>query len=295
MTPSTREGFLYGLAAYGWWGLVPFYFHWLGNKISPFDILAHRIVWSVVLLTVVLTFSRRWPRTLTCVRTPKLLWPLIASALLVGYNWFFYILGVLIGQITQASLGYFILPLVSVFLGLAIFHERLRPLQYAAMVKFAGLGVISLTLAAGGFPWLAVGIGLSFSLYGVIRKKLPVDGLTGLAVETAVLAPIALAYLLIGYGERGETEDAWTLFKLSLSGVVTAVPLFCFGQAAQRLPFATLGFMQYIAPSLQFLLALYLFHENVTGGWHSYVLVWIALVIFSIDSYRWFRRREQAA
>jgi chloramphenicol-sensitive protein RarD len=291
VTPSTREGFLYGLAAYGWWGLVPFYFHWLGKQISPFDILAHRIVWSVVLLAVVLTLSKRWRQTLHCFRTPNLLLPLVASALLVGYNWFFYILGVMIGQITQASLGYFVLPLVSVFLGMAIFHERLRPLQYVAIV-FASLGVISLTLAAGGFPWLAVGIGLSFSLYGVIRKKLPVDGLTGLAVETAVLAPIALAYLAAGYWERGEIEGGLTFFKLSLSGVVTAVPLFCFGQAAQRLPFATLGFMQYIAPSLQFLLAIFLFEEKVVGGWQSYVLVWIALVIFSIDSYRWFRRRD---
>jgi chloramphenicol-sensitive protein RarD len=291
VTPSTREGFLYGLAAYGWWGLVPFYFHWLGT-VSPFDILAHRIVWSLVLLAIVLTLTRRWPDTLRCVTTPRLLLPLIASALLVGYNWFLYILGVMIGQIVQSSLGYFILPLVSVVLGMLIFHERLRPLQQVA-IAFAGAGVISLTFASGVFPWLAVGIALSFSMYGVIRKKLPVDGLIGLAVETAVLAPFALAYLAISYSERGEMEDADMLFKLSLSGVVTAVPLFCFGQAAQRLPFATLGFMQYLAPSLQFLLALYLFNEKVIGGWHNYGIVWIALIVFSIDSYRWYRRQVQ--
>lgn len=290
MTPSAREGFLYGLAAYIWWGLVPFYFHWLG-KIEPLDFLAHRIVWSAVLLTLVITLTGRWRETLRCFRTPSLLLPLTGSAVLVAYNWLFYILCVHVGEIVQASLGYFILPLLSVFLGMLIFHERLRPLQRLA-IGIAALGVTLLTWSASVFPALALALALSFSVYGMIRKKVPVDGLTGLAVETAVLAPIALAYLIIGYVERGECEEPATLAKLALSGIVTAVPLLCFGQAARRLPFAMLGFMQYISPSLQFLIALFLFQEKVRGGWHNYALVWLALVIFSIDSYRWYRQRE---
>ena len=289
VTPTAREGFLYGLGAYIWWGLVPFYFLWLG-PFSPLDFVAHRIVWSGVLLGATITLLNRWPDTLRCFRTPKLLVPLCVSAVLVAYNWLIYVLCVVSGEIVQASLGYFILPLLSVFLGLIVFQERLRPLQQVAIL-FAAVGVVSLAWSAGVFPWLALAIALSFSVYGMIRKKVPVDGLIGLTVETAVLAPIALAYLFLGYWERGETEDAALLFKYSASGVVTAVPLLCFGQAARSLPFAVLGFMQYISPSLQFLLALLLFHERVLGGWYNYGLVWVALLIFSVDSYRWYRQQ----
>lgn len=294
MTPSTREGFLYALAAYGWWGLVPFYFHWLGKEISPLEVLAHRIVWSALLLGCILSLSKRWPETLRCLRTRSLLVPLTISATLVGFNWLMYILGVFLEKIVQASLGYFILPLVSIVLGMVIFREHLRPLQQVA-IAFATVGVVLLALAAGETPWLALALAVSFSLYGMIRKKVPVDGLTGLAVETIVLLPLALTYLAIHYAQQREIEDGITLFKLSLSGVVTAVPLLCFGQAARRLPFSTLGFLQYISPSLQFALAIWLFEEPVTGGWLNYVLVWIALAIFSVDSFRWYRRQVKPA
>ena len=171
MNEATREGFLYGLAAYLWWGLVPLYFHWLGN-VSPFDILAHRIVWSTIFISVILTLARRWPEAIRCFRTPSLLLPLIVSALLVAYNWGMYILGVYIKDIVQASLGYFILPLVSIALGMVIFRERLRPLQKLA-IGFAGVGVALLTWDVGTFPWLALALALSFSVYGMIRKPRP--------------------------------------------------------------------------------------------------------------------------
>jgi chloramphenicol-sensitive protein RarD len=292
VTPTTREGFLYGLGAYVWWGLVPLYFLWLG-KFNAYDFVAHRIVWSAVLLAVVITLTKRWPDTLHGFRTPSLLLPLTVSAVLVAYNWLMYVLCVVIGEIVQASLGYYILPLVSVVLGLVIFRERLRPMQYAA-IAFAATGVVLLTREAAEFPSLGLALALSFSVYGMIRKKVPVDGLVGLTVETFVLAPIALGYLMYVYCDRSETENMATMFKLSVSGVVTAIPLLCFGQAARRLPLAMLGFMQYISPSLQFFLALWLFKENISGQWMYYALVWIALVVFSVDSFLWYRRYQQA-
>jgi chloramphenicol-sensitive protein RarD len=287
---ATRNGFLYGLAAYLWWGLVPLYFRWLGN-VEPLDILGHRIVWSAVFLALILTLARRWPEIGRCLRTPRIIIPLTASAILVAYNWLMYILGVHLRIIVQSSLGYFMLPLVSVALGMLIFHERLRPLQYVA-IGFAIVGVSSLTAAAGEFPWLAVSLAVSFAAYGMIRKKVPVDGLIGLSIETVVLLPIAIAYLLVAGFERGEMEEVELLGKLSLSGVVTAVPLLCFGQAARRLPLSMLGFMQYISPSVQFFLAIWIFDEKVIGGWENYAIVWTALVIFSIDSYLWFRTHQ---
>jgi chloramphenicol-sensitive protein RarD len=167
----------------------------------------------------------------------------------------------------------------------------MRPLQQLA-IACACLGVSMLTFEGGEFPWLALAVAVSFSSYGIIRRQVPVDGLIGVAVETIVLLPIALMYLAIVSWQRPQQQDAEVLFKLSLSGIVTAIPLLCFGQAARRLPFSMLGFMQYISPSVQFLLALYLFDEKVKGGWLNYVLVWTALVIFSIDSYRWYRKQE---
>lgn len=287
---QTREGAFYGLAAYAWWGLVPIYFHWLG-KVSPLDILAHRIVWSAVFLGIILTFARRWPEVVRCFRTPAILLPLFCSAWLVASNWLLYITAVHLDDIVQASLGYFILPLFSAVLGFIIFREKLRPIQQAA-IGVAFVGTALLTWDVGRFPWLALALALSFGVYGMIRKKVPVDGLIGLAVETFLLVPIAGAYLAVGYWQRQELEDAELLFKLALSGVVTAIPLLCFGQAARRLPFAMLGFMQYISPSVQFLLAVFLFEEKVQGGWLNYGLVWTALVIFSIDSYLWYRRHR---
>lgn len=287
---ATRDGFFYGLAAYLWWGLVPLYFHWLGN-VDPFDILAHRIAWSAVFLGVILTLARRWPETWRCLCTRTRFWPLCVSAILVAVNWAMYILCVHFKIIVQASLGYFILPLVSVVLGLVIFRERLRPLQQLA-IAFAFIGVCLLTWRVGDVPWFALGLAVSFAIYGLIRKQVPVDGLVGLSVETIVLLPIALGYLIHGYVQGDGVADAGLLLKLSLSGIVTALPLLCFGQAARRLPFSMLGFMQYISPSVQFLLAVVIFHETVAGGWWNYALVWTALVIFSIDSYLWYRSRE---
>jgi len=287
---ATREGVLYGLGAYLWWGLVPLYFRWLG-PVEPLDILAHRIVWSAVFLAALITLTGRWPETIRCLTTPTIVLPLAVSAILVAYNWLMYIVGVYLQIIVQASLGYFILPLVSVLFAMLIFHETLRPLQIIAVVVALG-GVVRLTWLDGEFPWLAIALAVSFSAYGMIRKQVEVDGVMGLTVETFVLLPVAAAYLAFGYVQRSEVEDVELLGKLALSGIVTAIPLLCFGQAARRLPFATLGFMQFISPSAQMLLAITVFDETAKGGWLGYGLVWSALVIFSIDSYLWYHRTE---
>lgn len=292
MQQATREGFLYGLGAYIWWGLVPLYFIWLG-RYPPYDFVAHRIVWTAVFLALILTVTRRWPETIRCLTTPKLILPLFVSAILVAGNWLCYVLCVENKVIVQASLGYFILPLVNVVLGMLVLGERLRPLQFVA-IAIALVGVSLLTWGYGEFPWLAMALAVSFGFYGLIRKQVPVDGLTGLSVETIVLLPLTLIYLAFEYAARQEIEVPMLLFKLSLSGVVTAVPLLCFGQAARRLPFTTLGFMQYISPSLQFLLALWLFEETVKD-WTGYVSVWAALAVFSLDSLLWYGGRDRVA
>ncbi|MBI2805374.1 MAG: EamA family transporter RarD [Planctomycetes bacterium] len=289
MQNITREGFLYGLAAYVWWGLVPIYFYWLQSD-RPLDFVAHRIVWSMIFLAILVTALGRWPETIRTLTTPRLIAPLGLSAVLVAGNWLIYVLCVYNQVIIQASLGYFILPLVNVVLGLMLFRERLRPLQVAA-IGIAVLGVLVLALAVGEVPWLSFGLAFSFSIYGLIRKQVPVDGLVGLTVETIVLAPFMFAYLVHGYAASVEMEEPALLFKLAVSGVVTAVPLLCFGQAARRLPFTVLGLMQYLAPSLQFALAILLFNESARD-WPGFVFVWAALAIFSIDSYRWYRARD---
>lgn len=291
MPHQARDGFLYGLTAYVWWGLVPLYFAWLGSY-PPYDFVAHRILWSALFLGLILTCTRRWPETLRCLTTPKLIRPLGASAFLVAANWLGYVLCVENRLIVQASLGFFVLPLVNVALGLLVLRERPRILQTLA-IGVALLGVSVLTSAYGEVPWLALALAVSFAFYGLIRKQVPVDGLTGVAVETIVLLPLTSIYLAVAYLYRLEVEEPALFCKLSLSGVVTAVPLLCFGQAARRLPFTTLGFMQYISPSLQFWLAITLFAEPVED-WTGYLIVWTALVVFSIDSYREYRTQPGA-
>jgi chloramphenicol-sensitive protein RarD len=291
-----RRGVLYGIIAYAWWGLVPLYFRWVLGEVSAAEMLAHRIVWSLVFLVALVTFARRWREVARCFRTKKLILPLTASSLLVGANWLIYIRSVEQRQVVQASLGYFLLPLVSVFLGLIVFREKLRRLQWIAL-GFALVGGGLMVHASGQVPWIAVSLAVTFSVYGLIRKQVPVDGLIGLAVETIVLMPLAVAYLAWrgAAGELALSADNLPLMaKLALSGIVTAVPLLCFGQAARMLPFSMLGFMQYISPSIQFLLAVLVMKELPPGNdWTSFVFVWLGLLVFTLDSYRVYQRERE--
>jgi chloramphenicol-sensitive protein RarD len=292
---DTRGGLLYGLAAYGLWGLMPLYF-WLIRAVSPLELLAHRILWSVVLVAGILTVWRRWPDLARGLRTGRTVRLLLVSALLVAVNWLVYIYGVWTERILQTSLGYFINPLLSVVFGMVFFRERLRPGQWVALgLATAGLGYLVYTV--GELPWIALAVAGSFGLYGLVRKTTPVDGLIGLAIETMLLAPAALSGLTAG-ATMGATSfgrnDRLTDGLLVLSGVLTTIPLLCFGQAARRLRLSTLGFIQYIAPSMQFLLALWVFHEPFLPALRvSFGFIWAALLVFTLDAL-WTHRRSQS-
>jgi chloramphenicol-sensitive protein RarD len=295
----SRGGLTYGLLAYGLWGLVPAYFKALGD-IPPIEILANRILWSVVFLALLITVRRRWPDLVRCLRSPALLRLLIASSLLNGANWFTYIYGVATGRIMQTSLGYYVTPLVSVLLGMVFYGERLRRWQWVALA-LAGGGVVYLALDGGEWPWIAAGVALSFGLYGLLRKKAAVDTVTGLSVETVLLLPAALAVLAAPawWAPDGRIAlgniDRRTDLLLASSGAITAVPLLCFGLAARRLRLSTLGILQYIAPSLQFLQAALFFDEPFPPARQvSFGLIWTALAIYSVDSVRAYRARAKA-
>ncbi len=292
-----RQGLLYGLAAYGWWGLVPLYFRLLVNRVGAFDVLAHRIVWSMVFLAGILSWSGRWRSVRKALRLKPVVLTLSATTVLIALNWLCYILAVEWRQVVQASLGYFITPLVSVGLGVVFLNERLRRLQIVALV-LAGCGVAGLVSLVGEWPWLALGLAFSFSFYGLLRKRLPIDGLVGLSVETLFLVPAACLFLLVVWWV--EPAEAWEFdagfaLLLAASGIVTAVPLLCFGQAAQRLPLSTLGFLQYLSPTIQLALAVLVLEERLT--WEKvvcFVFIWVGLAFFTADSYRLYRRSATA-
>jgi chloramphenicol-sensitive protein RarD len=283
---DTRGGLLYGLAAYGLWGLMPLYFRAVGT-VLPLEVLAHRIVWSVVLIAVILTAWQRWPDLVRSLRTSRTVRLLLASAVLVAANWLVYIYGIWTQRVLQTSLGYFINPLFSVVLGMVFLRERLRRWQWLA-VGLATVGLGYLIFTVGELPWIALALAGTFAVYGLIRKTTPVDGLIGLAIETMLLVPAALAGLAIG-ASRGTVTfggNPWsTDGLLLLSGVVTTIPLLCFGQAARQLRLSTLGFLQYLAPSMQFLLAVWVFGEPFLPSQRiSFGFIWTALVIFTVDA-----------
>ncbi len=289
--PTSRGGLLYGLAAYGLWGIVPLYFNAIAQssdkQITAREILAQRIVWTVVLVVIVLTLARRWHLVAMSLRVPALRWKLLTTAALVALNWFLYIYGVSTQQVLETSLGYFINPLFSVLLGMMFFHERPRRLQWLA-IALAAAGVAGMTMVVGELPWIALGLAGSFGIYGLLRKKTPVDGLIGLSVETFMLAPVAAAYLIwlsaaegTSLGSYGATCDALIL----ASGAVTAVPLICFGQAARRLRLSTLGFLQFLAPTLQFLCAVLVLHEPLRANQlECFIAIWCGLGVYAVDS-----------
>ena len=282
---SQRLGFWYGLGAYGLWGLIPLYFKQVAH-LPPVDIVAHRVVWSCALLAAIVVGLRRWPDAMKTLRSPGLMRMLAASTALIAVNWFTYIYAVSSGQVLEASLGYFITPLANVLLGVIVLGERLRRLQVAAILV-ALVAVVCLGAASGAMPWIAVSLACSFSCYGLVRKTTPVDPLLGLLVETALLLPLSGAYLIYNAAQTptGQGHDVPTLALLALGGAITAAPLLLFAAAARRLAMTTLGFLQYLAPSLQFLVAVFVFGEAVSESklW-SFVGIWIAVAIYSADS-----------
>ncbi len=291
---DSRSGLLYGLAAYGLWGLMPLYFAAI-RHVSSQEVLAQRIVWCSLLLALVLSVTGRWTALIRSLRSSRVRTTFFLSALLLSANWLAYIHGVTTGRTVETSLGYFINPLLNVALGMLFFRERLRPLQACALV-LAMLGVLNLIANAGQFPWIALTVALSFALYGVLRKTAPADAFIGLSIESFMLLLPAVGYLayLASCGSlQFGTTDRMTDGLLAASGVVTAVPLLCFGQAARTLRLSTLGFLQYLAPTMQFLLAIMVLGEPIDPTrWVSFGCIWVALAVYSLDAWRRLRGLE---
>jgi chloramphenicol-sensitive protein RarD len=291
----TRAGLLLGLGAYLLWGVLPLYFKALAH-VAATEIVAHRILWSVLFLGAVATLWRRWPTIRTALADRKVMLTLTATALLIGANWLIWVWAVVNGHVLEGSLGYYLNPLVNVLMGVVLLKERLsRPQIFA--VALAAAGVAVLAWGSGGGLWISLSLAASFATYGYLRKVAPVDAIEGLSIETAILAPVALGWILWlnRTGEGGLGIDTATTLLLVAAGAITAVPLLLFTAAAKRLPYSTLGFLQYIAPSIQFLLAVLVFGEKLTAA-HMicFGAIWTALLIFAADGWRMGRAAARA-
>ncbi|MFD3721576.1 EamA family transporter RarD [Streptomyces sp. NPDC058674] len=294
MKPQTeqRTGLLYGFGAYGLWGLVPLFWPLLKPS-GAVEILAHRMVWSLAVVGVALLALRRWSWIRELVRQPRKLALTTLAASVITVNWGLYIWAVNAGQVVEASLGYFINPLVSIAIGVLVLGERLRRVQWTAVgITFAA--VLVLAVGYGRPPWISLVLAFSFATYGLIKKKLNMGGLESLAAETAVLFLPALGYLL-WLGARGESgfvsQGAGHSLLLAATGLVTAIPLVFFGAAAIRVPLSTLGLLQYLAPVFQFGLGVLYFHEAMPPErWVGFSLVWAALALLTWDALRNARR-----
>jgi chloramphenicol-sensitive protein RarD len=279
------SGFVFGIAAYALWGVIPLYFKLLrDHELQPLPILAHRVVWSFVVIAALVTALGLWGEVRKALGRRRTAAMLVASALLIATNWLAYIYAVTSEQIIQASLGYFITPLANVFLGVTLLGERMRRLQFAALVV-AALGVVLLTIEAGRLPWISLTLAASFSLYGLVRKTAAAEALTGLFAETMFLTPLALAYLaFLGIaaplGQSSGFDDSPSLWLLMLGGPVTTAPLLCFAAGARRLRMTTLGFLQFLAPTIQFLIAVLLFGEKVEPG-EKWAMPFIATAVIA--------------
>ncbi|UCF34944.1 MAG: EamA family transporter RarD [Phycisphaerales bacterium] len=292
---AAKSGVAYGVAAYLWWGLAPIYFKAV-KSVPAWEVLAHRIIWSAVLLAFLVIVWRRVPIALEAIRSAKTCRVLVATALLVSCNWLIFIWSVAHGYVLQASLGYFINPLVSVVLGLVFLRERLRPWQWASVI-LAGLSVAYMTLQSDAFPWAAFGMALTFAFYGLLRKTAPVNALIGLTIETVMLLPVALGflvYLMITGSAVFAARSLWMDGLLALAGVITATPLLWFTESARRLKLSTVGFLQYIAPTGHFLLAVFAYGETFERTQLiTFSCIWTALIIFTVDAVRLTRSSGQ--
>ena len=280
-------GPLYGFGAYIIWGLLPLYLKLL-QGVSALQILSHRILWSLVLLAVLATMLGRWRGIGAALRVRRVPPMLLASALLIATNWLVYIWAVLNGHVLEASLGYFINPLVNVALGVGFLKERLRPWQ-AAAVAIAAAGVLWLALHNGGAIWISLTLAFSFGIYGLIRKLAPIDPLGGLLVETAVLAPACLGVVIwaAATGVAAFGPDVRLDLLLIVSGFVTAVPLLFFAAAAKRMRYSTLGLIQYLTPTLLFLEAVLLFGEPFGEvRLVAFLAIWLGCALYAADSWR---------
>jgi chloramphenicol-sensitive protein RarD len=278
-----RSGIIYAALAFLCWGLFPIYFHALGD-VPPMQILAHRMLWSLGFLLIVLLLRRQW-KWLNVVRQPRVFFSFVLSALLLSANWLVYIWSVTNHHVIEASLGYFINPLVNIMLGYLILKERLRAVQWVA-IAIAALGVAWLTWQTGTVPWIALFLAFSFGSYGLLRKTAALGALEGLSFETIVLFPLAAAYVtwltVNGQNVFINTDSDTTRVLLVMAGPLTAIPLLLFASGARRIPLSILGLLQYLSPTLQFLLGVWLFKEAFTADrLVGFALIWSALILFA--------------
>ncbi|MGN6088709.1 MAG: EamA family transporter RarD [Actinomycetales bacterium] len=281
-----RRGTLAGAVAYLIWGLFPLYWPLLKPS-GALEILAHRVVWSLVVVVALLALTRQWA-WIRSMRGARLAW-LVLAAVTIAVNWGVYIWGVNAGHVVETSLGYFINPLVTVCIGVVVLGERLRTPQWVA-IALATVAVVVLTVQYGHPPWIALVLALSFATYGFAKKKANVDAVASLSVETALLTVLALPYLIwlsaTGQSTFGSSGPGHALL-LALSGLVTAIPLLAFGYAAVRIPLSTIGLLQYVTPVIQFLIGVLVDHEEMPGArWAGFALVWLALAVFTVDTLR---------
>jgi chloramphenicol-sensitive protein RarD len=296
---KTAVGLAFAIGAYGLWGFLPLYFSVLAPA-GAIEIVSWRILLSLVFCALLLTITRGWGAFLATVRDRRTVLILGAAGAFVLVNWVVYVFATLTGHVVEASLGYFTNPIVTVLIGVIVLRERLRPLQWAA-IAISAIAVLVLAINYGKFPWIALALAFSFGLYGFIKKQVGgrVDAISGLTIETAWLAPLALVVvgILAANGElvMGSAGAVHTSLLLS-AGVITAIPLLLFAAAARRLPLVYIGLSQYLAPVMQFLIGVFLFHEEMpTARWLGFALVWIALIVLTIDMLRSNRMARRAS
>lgn len=284
MTASeTRAGLAFGVGAYAFWGVVAIYFRFI-RSVAPLEILAHRIVWSVVVLVLIVAVLRRWTLLGGAIRVPRSVGLLFISSALIAVNWLVFIYAVTTDHLVDASLGYFLNPLVNVLLGFLVLHEKMRPIEWVS-VAIAAAGVAWLIAGAGMFPWISLVLAITFALYGLTRKVAGVTSIEALTIETAILLPIAGAYLVYRevQGTLAFAHESTALDLLLIaSGPLTAIPLLLFASAVRRLRLATVGLLQYISPTIQFILAVVVFREPFgQERLIAFAIIWTAISIYA--------------
>lgn len=283
---NVRAGLGYGLGAYLIWGGFPIFFTLIA-VVNPFEVVSWRVITTLIVCAIIVSLTRRWRQVSAILRSPRLLGAFAVASILLYINWQTFVYGVIVGRVLETALGYFINPLFTILFGVIFWRERLSRLQWIAVV-IAGVGVLASTIMYGRFPWIAIVLAVSFGLYGVVHQRIDqVDGVTGLTVETLVSVPIGLVQLAIVASLSGVTafaHGAGISALVLFSGVLTAVPLILFGEAARRLPLTYVGFLQFLTPVLGFLFGYFIMHEEMElGRWIGFIAVWIALMFLVTD------------
>jgi chloramphenicol-sensitive protein RarD len=284
---KNKLGLVFGVSAYGLWGLFPLYWPLL-KPADALEIVSHRAVWTLVFCIVILSITKALKSTITTLKRPRVALKLFAASFLISINWLVYIWATNSGHVVEAALGYYITPLIIIAFGVLLLKEKIRPLQWVAVV-IASLGVLILTIDYGRLPWIALVLGTSWASYGLIKKQLSLGALEGLAIETGIsFIPYAGYLLYLGNQGTGQFGHSPSLSILLISaGAITAIPLLLFNGATARLPFSTIGLLQYITPTFQFSIGVWVLHEDMpTARWAGFLIIWIALITLGTDLVR---------